>query len=70
MRAMGYDSTGLKKFTRIFLKVLNFGENGELPQEFSKQPRGESFSKKGFQLDGPRQYFWGLILGLIFSEKN
>ena len=43
---LGYNNIGIKKCTTIFLWVLNFGEVGELPQQFSKSPSRTGFLKK------------------------
>ena len=40
---LGYNNIGIKKCTRIFLWVLNFGEVGEILENFQKHPLGESF---------------------------
>ena len=41
----GNNSIGIKKFPTIFLWVLNFGEVGEILENFQKHPLGESFWK-------------------------
>ena len=40
---LGYNNIGIKKCTTIFLWVLNFGEVGEILENFQKHPLGESF---------------------------
>ena len=39
----GNNNIGIKKCTTIFLWVLNFGEVGEILENFQKHPLGESF---------------------------
>ena len=41
----GNNNIGIKKCTTIFLWVLNFGEVGEILENFQKHPLGESFWK-------------------------
>ena len=40
---LGYNNIGIKKCRTTLLLVLNFGQIGELPQEFLKSP-----SRRGF----------------------
>ena len=40
---LGNNNISLKKCTTIFLWVLNFGEVGEILENFQKHPLGESF---------------------------
>ena len=39
----GNNNIGIKKCTTIFLWVLNFGEVGEILENFPKHPLGEIF---------------------------
>ena len=41
----GNNNIGIKKCTTIFLWVLNFGEVGEILENFQKHPLGEGFWK-------------------------
>ena len=41
----GNNNIGIKKCTTIFLWVLNFGEVGEILENFQKHPLGEGFRK-------------------------
>ena len=41
----GNNNIGIKKCTTNFLWVLNFGEVGEILENFQKHPLGESFWK-------------------------
>ena len=43
---LNYNNIGIKKYTTIFLWVLNFEEVGEILQNFQKRPLGESFWKR------------------------
>ena len=43
----GNNNIGIKKCTTIFLWVLNFGQVGEILENFQKHPLGESFWKMG-----------------------
>ena len=40
---LGKNNIGVKKCRTIFLWVLNFGEVGEILENFQKHPLGESF---------------------------
>ena len=40
---LGNNNIGIQKCTRTFLWVLNFGEVGEILENFQKHPLGESF---------------------------
>ena len=40
---LGNNNIGIKKCTTTFLWVLNFGEVGEILENFQKHPLGESF---------------------------
>ena len=40
---MANNNIGIKKCTTTFLWVLNFGQVGEILENFRKDPRGESF---------------------------
>ena len=51
---LGYTNIGIKKCETTSIWVLNFGEVGELPQEFSSHPLKESIWKNGSQLEGSR----------------
>jgi len=42
---LGINNIGIKKCTTTFLWVLNFGEVGEILENFQKHPLGESFWK-------------------------
>ena len=42
---LGNNNIGIKKCTTTFLWVLNFGEVGEILENFQKHPLGESFWK-------------------------
>jgi len=44
---LGINNIGIKKCTTTFLWVLNFGEVGEILENFQKHPLGESFWKMG-----------------------
>ena len=50
------NNIGIKKCTTIFLWVLNFGEVGEILENFQKHPLGESFEKLS------QKYFFGKIM--------
>ena len=39
----GNNNIGIKKCTTNFLWVLNFGQVGEILENFQKHPRGERF---------------------------
>ena len=61
---MGKNNIGVKKCRTIFLWVLNFGEVGELTQEFSKSHcYGDFFEKYSLKCD------FGKILQEISLEK-
>ena len=44
---LGINNIGIKKCTTTFLWVLNFGEVGDILENFQKHPLGESFLKNG-----------------------
>ena len=60
---LGKNNIGVKKCRTIFLWVLNFGEVGEILDNFQKHPLGESFWKMGSKV------IFGKILQEISLEK-
>ena len=45
-RVLGYNSSGVKKYRKTFLWLLNFAQVGELPQLLSKTPLMRGLKKK------------------------
>ena len=78
--ARGNNNIGIKKCTTIFLWVLNFGEVGEILENFQKHPLGESFWKmvskvifwKNFTRDFPvkNEVFLSKKPPLLFSKNH